>query len=270
MSDLNGRTLTSLKQAAKQLAREKQIPHCQALNAIAQAHGYSQWSLLCHAVNTCSISSLACLLRQLYQPNILLLSAQKNIGKSTFAINLVLAALKQDKKVVYLSTHMSETLFKNRLYAIKTLQSQKMLASPAYQLSPDILKACLNSMTFLAQSKLTFIFDSALHIDKLHQCIHTHKAANTVFIIDYIDSMIPVDSQAVSLFHLKKLAKSQQVALFYLSQMTGHDKMLTRHCDYAFQLTRHQRKAKLLTLKSPSHDHSCWDINYDENIGLFQ
>lgn len=268
MTKLQSKSITSLKQDAKCLAKSKNLTHLQALDLIAKQQGFSTWSLLSHQMCEGTVVSIQDLLQLLFRPTLLLLSADKNVGKSTLAINLTLTCINKGKHIHYISTHLSKSVFKQRLLSIHSGCSQQSLSSPVYDATPKAIEAAVKSFTLFEQPHCHFLYDQALTYSTLIQYIKQHGSPDTIFIIDYIEAIKA--SETKLLFELKNESKSTLSGILCLSQMNKHDKRFTRHCDYAFKLTRNEEDATITTLKSPNHRQSEICLSYDPPIGLFK
>ncbi|MCR9139561.1 MAG: DNA helicase [Alphaproteobacteria bacterium] len=105
-----------LKQRAKALARDEDIPLNRALNRIARQEGFDNWSLL--AARTAKVGPNGALLEQLIPGDQVLLAARRGHGKTLMGLRLILETLKQGRTGAFFTLEYTATDVFDRLRTI--------------------------------------------------------------------------------------------------------------------------------------------------------
>jgi replicative DNA helicase len=96
-----------LKQQAKALARDQNIPLHEALDKIAQREGFSAWSLL--SAKTASKSNALTLLEQLQPGELVLLGSRRGQGKTRLSIELALQLMQRGGRAAFFTLDFTPT-----------------------------------------------------------------------------------------------------------------------------------------------------------------
>lgn len=101
MTQLNT-PIYQLKRQAKQLARDRDIAHSQALDTVARQHGFASWSLL--AAQSAPSSPLS----RLSPGDLLILGARPGQGKTRLGLQLLLEAAGEGKRAAFFTLEYTE------------------------------------------------------------------------------------------------------------------------------------------------------------------
>jgi hypothetical protein len=108
-------SIKSLKKQAKLFAKEQNILLGNALNYVAQKAGFTHWSALTKHYSKYSSKSVDEIFTMLRPGHLMLVGAGKNVGKMSFAMNLVSNAYANEIPSIYLSLHLSSCQIVNRI-----------------------------------------------------------------------------------------------------------------------------------------------------------
>lgn len=107
-----------LKQKARQLAREKHMPHHAALDIMAREEGFRSWSHL--ASQMAASGPAGAIYRQLAPGDLLLAAARPGQGKTLFSLELAIEAMKADCSAYFFSLEDTERDVATRFRALGT------------------------------------------------------------------------------------------------------------------------------------------------------
>ncbi len=111
-------SIQSLKKTAKQLASTKAIHLNQALDLVANEYGFTHWALMIKYFNSVRIDNTESIWKTFLPGEMVLLSASKDVGKLSMALNLAAHAIQKKISVKYFSMHVEETFISERLSKI--------------------------------------------------------------------------------------------------------------------------------------------------------
>lgn len=115
-------SIQSLKQAAKDLALNKDINLSQALDLVANDFGFTHWALLVKYFNSIRINNVESLWQAFLPGEMLLLSAPEGAGKLSLALNLAALAVQKNTTVKYFSMQYKASFIFERLNKIVDLK----------------------------------------------------------------------------------------------------------------------------------------------------
>ncbi len=113
-------SIQTLKKQAKLYAKEKQISLHRAQNLIANQIGFSHWSLLIKSYATYTLKYVREIFSMLKPGHLMLVCADKNIGKMSFAMNLISEASRIKITSTYFSFYAQVETILNRISLIFT------------------------------------------------------------------------------------------------------------------------------------------------------
>ncbi|MGQ3889113.1 hypothetical protein ACQUW5_08795 [Legionella sp. CNM-1927-20] len=119
-------SIQTLKKQAKLYAKEKQISLHQALDYVANQVGFTHWTLLIKHYSNYSLVNIAQIFSMLKPGHLMLVCADKNIGKMSFAMNLMAEASDKNIKSTYYSFHASREVILNRIKLIFRKNKQEL------------------------------------------------------------------------------------------------------------------------------------------------
>ena len=108
-----------LKGKAKKLKRDRSITMTQALDIVAQAEGYNSWSLLQAKATSPAPRTAGEVLDDLHPGDMLLVGARPGLGKTTFALRLLLRAVAQGRAGWFFSLEYTPKTFAEKLNALE-------------------------------------------------------------------------------------------------------------------------------------------------------
>src|SRR4051812_24562923 len=97
-----------LKSQAKELKRTKQIKMVEALDQIAQREGFSSWSLLQSKAKDLHPKIREEILGYLNPGDLFLIASRPGLGKTTFALQLLVQAFHENKTCCFFSLESSK------------------------------------------------------------------------------------------------------------------------------------------------------------------
>ncbi len=162
-------SITSLKQSAKRLASKDAISLHKAFNRIANQYGFTHWSLLLKHFNAKQIDSIKSIWQSLLPGEMLLLSAKKDSGKMSLALNIVALALNESIPVKYLSMYVDKVSVLSRLHLIANENKVKLWQDAKLLLVED---GPTNEANLL--EKIQKCNPGSLIVIDYLQAIHTH------------------------------------------------------------------------------------------------
>lgn len=98
--------LFQLKRRAKLMARNNNVALHEALDQIAREEGFARWSLLSSQVAAASLSET--ILSRLNDGDLLLVAGRPGHGKTTLGLQLLLDAIRDDRKAIFFTLELTE------------------------------------------------------------------------------------------------------------------------------------------------------------------
>lgn len=189
----------SLKQLAKQIASDKKIPLSKAQDLVANSYGFTHWSIMLKNFNSTRTDSIKSIWRSFLPGEMLLLSAEKGVGKFSMGLNLAEHALREKFKVKYLLLHSNASLILDRLSKITS---------------------CKIVEGWLSKQRLIIKNDVTSPESLLNEVIN--EEPGTVLIIDYLQAINHKsnNTQCYSelLKQMKVIAQEKSFKLIFLGQ----------------------------------------------------
>lgn len=188
-------SIQSLKQKAKILAKKEKTTLNQALNLIANDHGFTHWALLMRHFNKIRLNHPETIWHSMYLGEMMLLAAPEGAGKLSMALNLARIALQENTNVYYITVHDNYDLVHERFSII--------LDDCSVSRALKIIES---------DSDEQFIMDQLKSIE-----------SNAFVIIDYMQAIKmnkPMPNGENFLSRLKEISKEKSFQLLMLSQVT--------------------------------------------------
>ncbi|MCF8466221.1 MAG: replicative DNA helicase [Sneathiella sp.] len=104
-----------LKGKAKELKRSEAITMTEALDQIAKAEGFNSWSLLQSKVKAFTPKTKEDILSYLHPGDLLLIGARPGLGKTTFTLQLLLQAIKEERICFFFSLEYTQKVLSAKL-----------------------------------------------------------------------------------------------------------------------------------------------------------
>ena len=187
-------SIQSLKKQAKLAAKEQNILLSKALNYVAQQAGFTHWSALTKHYSQYSNKSVDEIFTMMSPGHLMLLGAGKNVGKMSFAMNLVSNAYAKKIPSIYLSLHLPSCQILNRISFISNIAQD--------QFNTELLKVI----------HLKSEYESGIinHIEDVDE--------GSLVVIDYLQ-IIPEPKLHAFIKKLNHIVKKQNLRLIALSQV---------------------------------------------------
>jgi replicative DNA helicase len=186
-----------LKSQAKELKRTKQITMIEALNQIAQREGYSSWSLLQSKAKDLYPKKREDILGYLNPGDLFLLASRPGLGKTTFALQILIQAFHENKTCCFFSLEYSK----------------REVAARMAELDENIGEM---------DSKFRFDFSDEISAPYIIGKLKDTALEDTVIVVDYLQlldqqrSKPPLQKQIED---LKKFAKEKKCIFIFTSQV---------------------------------------------------
>jgi hypothetical protein len=254
-------SIKSLKKQAKLLAKEQNILLSNALNYVAQKAGFTHWSALTKHYSQYSSKSVEEIFTMLRPGHLMLIGAGKNVGKMSFAMNLISNAYVNEIPSMYLSLHLPSCQILNRISFITNIAQD--------QFNTELLK-----VLHLKSKHESVIINNIEDVDK-----------GSLVVIDYLQK-IPESRLQAFMKKLNDVVKKQNLRLLALTQvkeesqcspidmiLSGHE--IGRHFNHIlflenFKDTEVQDKKNCSLVKSTHYQIQQNVLNFDKNFYRFE
>lgn len=107
-----------LKRRAKLMARNNNVPLHEALDHIAREEGFARWSLLSSHIGAGSLSET--ILSRLDDGDLLLVAGRPGHGKTMLGLQLLLDAVRDDRKAVFFTLEFTEQQARKHIRSLET------------------------------------------------------------------------------------------------------------------------------------------------------
>lgn len=197
-----------LKSQAKELKRTKQITIVEALNQIAQREGYSSWSLLQSKAKDLIPKVPEDILAYLNPGDLFLIASRPGLGKTTFALQILIQAFHENKTCCFFSLEYSK----------------REVAARIAELDETIGET---------DSKFRFDFSDEISAPYIMSKMKDTVLEDTVIVVDYLqllDQQRAKPPLQTQIEELKKFAKEKNCIFIFISQVdrSFEDKRKTR------------------------------------------
>lgn len=108
-----------LKRRAKRVARNNNVPLHEALDQIACEEGFARWSLLSSQVAAASLSET--ILSRLDDGDLLLVAGRPGHGKTTLGLQLLLGAVRDNRKAVLFTLEFTEQQARKHIRSLESV-----------------------------------------------------------------------------------------------------------------------------------------------------
>lgn len=186
-----------LKSQAKELKRTKLITMIEALDQIAQREGYSSWSLLQSKAKDIYPKVREDILGYLNPGDLFLLASRPGLGKTTFALQLLIQAFHENKTCCYFSLEYSK----------------REVAARIAELDETISET---------DSKFRFDFSDEISAPYIMNKIKDAVLEDTIIVVDYLqllDQQRAKPPLQTQIEELKKFAKEKKCIFIFISQV---------------------------------------------------
>jgi hypothetical protein len=215
----NFHSIQTLKKQAKVYAKEKQVSLHQAQALIANEAGFSHWSVLINNYSTYSLNDIREIFSMLKPGHVMLVSADKNVGKMSFAMNLISEASRNKISSTYF-------LFYEQVESV--LSRIKLI----FAKDKNEIDARLIKINYLDSDYKAVIRDLE------------NQSAGSFIVIDYLQKL-PLKNLNPFILKLSKLAKNKGLRIVALSQKLAEmpdSHKLYRHFNHVLILDYSQGK----------------------------
>jgi len=186
-----------LKSQAKELKRTKQITMVEALNQIAQREGYSSWSLLQSKAKDLYPKVREDILGYLNPGDLFLLASRPGLGKTTFALQMLVQAFHENKTCCFFSLE-----YNKRDVAARIAELDETIGE--------------------VDSKIIFDFSDEISAPYIIDKLKNTALEETVIVIDYLqllDQQRTKPPLQTQIEDLKKFAKEKKCIFIFISQV---------------------------------------------------
>lgn len=254
-------SIQSLKKQAKLFAKEQNILLSKALNHVAHQAGFTHWSALTKHYSQYTNKSIDEIFTMMRPGHLILIGAEKNVGKMSFAMNLISNAYEKKIPSIYLSLYLPSCQILNRI----------------------------SSITNIAQDQFNMELLKVIHLKSKYESVIIDNIENvakgSLVVIDYLQK-IPKSKLDTFIKKLNNVVKKQNLRLLALSQineesqsspidmiLSGHE--IGRHFNHIlflenFNDTEVQDKKNCSLVKSTHYQKQQNLLNFDKTFYRFE
>lgn len=186
-----------LKSRAKELKRSRSITMTEALDEIAQTEGFSSWSLLQAKVRDSIPKKREDILGYLNPGDMMLIASRPGLGKTTFALQILLQAAKENRKCFFFTLEYS-----HKDVASKVANLDESIGEKHPNLSFDFSDE-ISSEYVIEQTRSKITEGSLIAIDYLQ-------------LLDQKRTNLELQNQVES---LKRFANQEKCIVIFISQL---------------------------------------------------
>jgi replicative DNA helicase len=186
-----------LKAQAKEVKKSKSIQLSEALNQIAQREGYVSWSLLQSKAGDTYPKTSDEILDYLIPGDLVLIGSRPGLGKTAFALRLLLQAVDEGKRCFFFTLEYSR-----REVAAKAAEINELIGDN--------------------DPKLTFDFSDEISSDYIIQKTKGQLELGSLIAVDYLQLLDQKRSKPelqTQIERLKEFAREQKCILVFISQV---------------------------------------------------
>ncbi len=240
-------SIQTLKKQAKICSKTMGISLHKAQDLIANQVGFTHWSLLMKSYSNYSLKNLKDIFLMLKPGHLIMISADKNVGKMSFSMNLVSEASKNYIKSSYYSFHEQADIILKRMELIFAHDKRE-------------IASCLVKINY-------FNDDYEESIRSLEM-----ETAGSFIIIDYLQK---ISGENINSFILKlnKIAKNQKIRILALSQHVANCHELYRHFIHVLLLKnseKNDKKRSCILVKSTHFQIQDNELSFDRSCYKFE